>query len=588
MRILEIQMKNFGKFSNKTIRFHEGINLFYGKNEAGKSTIHSFLRAMLFGMEKARGRGAKNDEYSLREPWENPGYFAGVMRFESGGKVFRLERNFNRREKRAALVCETDGEELSVEDGDLDVLLEGMNAVSYSNTFFIGQRGAATEEGLAQELHNYMSNLQNAGDTEIDVKKACASLEAKRHRIEAEKKKAQAAADARRREQETRLAYVKQETERLAAEETECEDKLRKLEYWLAAGSTEKTKPAEKEAERFPCTETEKSQKNRKRNEEWPGQQRTGKSTERNRQDRNSSPRRGISGGEIFAAVVLGIAGILGSIFLPWPWLKYVSGVVCACAAFDLLKIIWQNRNWEEEETWRTTDKDEAEDWQTAEKGQKEKWRQADEDEKETQQEQTLQKKMQQLSAQAEKQKGHLERIRSELREKQTIQENLRENLNELPEEKEDAARWNREIAALRMAADMIEEASKEVYSQWEGRLNRRVSEILSEITEGRYTRIFLDANLQIRIHTPDKLLGIWQVSKGTMEQVYFALRMAAGEIFAGGEEVPVILDEAFAMYDDGRLEQTLRWLVKNKKQVILFTCQDRESRILSEILEEE
>lgn len=140
MRILEIQMKNFGKFSDRRICFHEGVNILYGKNEAGKSTVHAFLRAMLFGIERARGRRAGNDEYSLRKPWENPGYFAGVMRFESGGKVFRLERNFNRREKSVSLVCETDGEELSVESGDLDVLLEGLNETSYRNTFLWGRQ----------------------------------------------------------------------------------------------------------------------------------------------------------------------------------------------------------------------------------------------------------------------------------------------------------------------------------------------------------------------------------------------------------------------------------------------------------------
>lgn len=142
MKILELQIKSFGKFSNQTVLLHDGVNIIYGKNETGKSTIYAFIRAMFFGLERARGRAARNDEYSLRKPWENPGCFWGAMRFESGGKVFRLERNFSTQEKSSVLVCETDGEELSVENGDLDVLLEGMNEISYRNTFLIGQRGA--------------------------------------------------------------------------------------------------------------------------------------------------------------------------------------------------------------------------------------------------------------------------------------------------------------------------------------------------------------------------------------------------------------------------------------------------------------
>lgn len=91
---------------------------------------------------------------------------------------------------------------------------------------------------------------------------------------------------------------------------------------------------------------------------------------------------------------------------------------------------------------------------------------------------QEWQQRLRRLSGQIEKQKGHLEHIHSELREKQTILENLRENLGELREEGEGTAGLEQEIQALQMAAETVREASKEVCSQWEGRLNRRVSEI--------------------------------------------------------------------------------------------------------------
>ena len=64
MRLLELHIDGFGKFHDRTISFNDGINIIYGKNEAGKSTLHTFIRGMLFGIERGRGRAAKNDLYT--------------------------------------------------------------------------------------------------------------------------------------------------------------------------------------------------------------------------------------------------------------------------------------------------------------------------------------------------------------------------------------------------------------------------------------------------------------------------------------------------------------------------------------------
>ena len=114
MQINELLLKNFGKFHDRQIDLDEGINLIHGENESGKSTIHTFIRGMLFGIERGRGRAAQNDTFSIYEPWENPNYYAGVLRFEAGGKTFCLQRSFEKTGRKAELFCEEDGEEFSV------------------------------------------------------------------------------------------------------------------------------------------------------------------------------------------------------------------------------------------------------------------------------------------------------------------------------------------------------------------------------------------------------------------------------------------------------------------------------------------
>lgn len=54
MIIQELRLKNFGKFTDKSIQLKEGMNLMYGENESGKSTIHTFIKGMFFGMERGR------------------------------------------------------------------------------------------------------------------------------------------------------------------------------------------------------------------------------------------------------------------------------------------------------------------------------------------------------------------------------------------------------------------------------------------------------------------------------------------------------------------------------------------------------
>ena len=56
MIIKDLQLTNFGKFNHKSMSLEPGLNIIYGENEAGKTTFHTFIRGMLFGIEKQRGK----------------------------------------------------------------------------------------------------------------------------------------------------------------------------------------------------------------------------------------------------------------------------------------------------------------------------------------------------------------------------------------------------------------------------------------------------------------------------------------------------------------------------------------------------
>ena len=146
----------------------------------------------------------------------------------------------------------------------------------------------------------------------------------------------------------------------------------------------------------------------------------------------------------------------------------------------------------------------------------------------------------------------------------------------------------DRKIAGLQIAENTMRELSSQMYQEFSEKLNETISDILARITRGRYSKVLLDENLNIRIDSGEHLLYLYQVSRGTMDQIYFALRMAVGEFFFREEKLPVILDDVFVMYDDRRLKEVLRWLFYSNRQVLLFTCHKRERELLQEIIKEE
>ena len=208
MQINELLLKNFGKFHDRQIDLDEGINLIHGENESGKSTIHTFIRGMLFGIERGRGRAAQNDTFSIYEPWENPNYYSGILKFKSGEKHFRIERNFDKYSKKAELICEEDGEVLSVEDGDLQMLLGEMDAERYDNTVSMSQRNAQMGESIVAELKNYATNYYTSGNGEIDLAGALEQLRGRKRILENEIRMEMAQKQQKREKLEQEVSFI--------------------------------------------------------------------------------------------------------------------------------------------------------------------------------------------------------------------------------------------------------------------------------------------------------------------------------------------------------------------------------------------
>lgn len=228
MRITELFLKNFGKFQDKKIELSDGINLIYGENESGKSTIYTFLRGMLFGMERGRGRAALKDNFSKYEPWSNPNSYSGTLRFTCEGKHFCLNRNFDKYSKSAFLFCEDDGEEFSLEHGDLEILLGGLKELDYDNTVAVGQSKVLVGNELAEELKNYAANYYVSGDSQINMSAALQSLKERKKQLEREVRKQTEKAQEQKEHIEQEASYVWRDLRSLEKETAQVKEEQEK------------------------------------------------------------------------------------------------------------------------------------------------------------------------------------------------------------------------------------------------------------------------------------------------------------------------------------------------------------------------
>ena len=139
---------------------------------------------------------------------------------------------------------------------------------------------------------------------------------------------------------------------------------------------------------------------------------------------------------------------------------------------------------------------------------------------------------------------------------------------------------------AVGLAQQTLETAKLELQRRFAPRISRRAQELFAQLTGGRYQRITLGEDLSVSTAAEgeDTLRAALWRSDGTADQLYLALRLAVAEELT--PEAPLVLDDAFVRFDDDRLREILNIFMRSgeAKQVILFTCQSRERKIMEEL----
>lgn len=163
-------------------------------------------------------------------------------------------------------------------------------------------------------------------------------------------------------------------------------------------------------------------------------------------------------------------------------------------------------------------------------------------------------------------------------------------SLNEIEEENEAVAVQVRaleeELEATTYAMTLIESIARDKHARIAPKLASRASTYFDAITAGAYSEVLISRDLTISVRIPQtnrmNEAPEKSLSKGTVDQLYLALRLALVQsVSETGEPVPMLLDDPFANYDDGRLARTLSLIseISGGNQVVLFTCREDVAR---------
>lgn len=161
------------------------------------------------------------------------------------------------------------------------------------------------------------------------------------------------------------------------------------------------------------------------------------------------------------------------------------------------------------------------------------------------------------------------------------------ENLANLEEEytklEEEYKELNFQNEAIELAKQELENAYNQMKKKVTPHFTNNLSEIMKKISNGKYTNIKLDEKdgLIVEVQNGD-YIPVEYLSIGTIDQLYLSLRLGAA-FSISNENLPIILDETFAYYDEERLKNILEFLNTEyeNRQIIILTCTNREKDIL-------
>ena len=603
MKIDDFKINNYGKIENSEVFLQNGINLIKGYNEAGKSTILSFLNSMLYGIDKTKkGNISEYDKYL---PWLSTN-FSGSMNYRlDNGNNYYVFRDFK---KKTPIILDRNRNDITANfkqsKKGIDFLEEqiGVDKKTFQNTSISYQKLVVLDDKNKAEMSGKLANLISTGEENYSYDDIIKRLNNKQlEEVGTSRTKKRPINNLEERilklEQERReVLNIKDKKERMTEEREEIQKKFATVGYIKQMITEIKENFLKKETEKKIYTEIYNRIEKKKEEIEEKKKERIDVITKEKVFDK-----------------IKWIYLILTLIAIPTAY-YYIYSLIAYVLLLIFIYIISKNnsdkrmadleeKNRAVEKELNILRKDVIQDERVIQKEKKEFEERFENVKKEMFQkyknfvnreylERILKKDIEgvfkeasEIEKEYENTMYRLSQINAERNVVESTSGRLAEIVEELEELKQEREKLLNYNDTIEIAKEILKESYDELKNNVGPEFDKKLSYIVKKITNGKYDDVYIDINHNIKMKTEHgEYVNLERFSTGTIEQVNLALRLAYIDTISK-ESLPIILDEAFAFYDDERLANIMRFLSQEyiDRQVIIFTCSNREKKIIDE-----
>lgn len=536
--IEQIKLNNFGKFDNEIFFFPNMFSLVYGKNEDGKSTILDAIYLLFYGF---KGQKTKDVRENIRKRYEpkNRSDWSGEAKFRHGDRSYILRRVFGKTNARdiVTVVDDLTGKKIDIPKSQTpgEYFFE-MSEQTFFKTVYIRYSGAeiSLSGKSGDELSNKLVNIATSGDEDISYREALKTFTYEKRKLINGNNNGGLLYFARRNYEDLLI-----ERQIISSGENEKKEALKRIEELSKKLSEE---------------ESTRKEIIKKQDEYYRKAEELRHSDS---YDELSEANYKLKDFLRFIFVLLICGGL--SIY------TYLEHKIFLAAGFVVLGIVLsvyeiysaiKNKN-NESNSVKNDDINEnlIQELESIFDAEKESF-----------------EKIAKLNAEITETKTY---IKTKFGGKKTVA-----SLDiELGMKKKEIENYERDYIAICIAEDALKKAYGRMETKFKPKLNKRTEDIFYELT-GKKIRIRMDEFLNVSVEDDNgTILNYDALSTGTVEQVYFALRLAITE-FVSEKNLPILSDDAFIFFDEDRAESAIKFLIdyadKKNKQILFFTCQQR------------